>query len=145
MIARRPESFILYEDIDFALMLYRDNESYAILVDILADHLELPLLFSPTTASHQFSWRVIGSWLKKMVKGKGWDCSAIKFHSFPYVFCKYWNPLYVEVLFTDNHLVKMEYFRRILTSAKDKVSLHKSAINEYLSLIICSFYVSPRA
>ncbi len=59
---------MLYEDIDFALMLYRDNESLTTLIDVLADHLELPPLFSASTIYSQFSFRLIEKALKGIVK-----------------------------------------------------------------------------
>lgn len=50
---------MLYEDIDFAMMLYRDAESLPALLDALADHLGLPLIFAPTSAYGRFGLHVV--------------------------------------------------------------------------------------
>lgn len=68
IIESMPESFILYEDIDFTLMLYRDNESVMTLIDSLADHLELPLVFSSTNIHNQFNFKLIEKIFKKSFK-----------------------------------------------------------------------------
>lgn len=46
IIKKRPESYILIEDIDFTLANFRDNDSIMALLDLLADHLQLPPVFT---------------------------------------------------------------------------------------------------
>jgi hypothetical protein len=70
IIENQPESFILYEDIDFAMMLYRDGDSITSLIDALADHLELPLVFSATPAYSQFGFQLVDRALKQAINGK---------------------------------------------------------------------------
>lgn len=56
---QRPDGYILIEDIEFALHLYRDTTSLVSLLDLLADHLELPEIFNYTGYKSQFGFSLV--------------------------------------------------------------------------------------
>ena len=45
-IERSPESFVLFEDIEQLLQIYRDNENLQLLVDVFVEQLGFPPVFS---------------------------------------------------------------------------------------------------
>lgn len=47
-IEQSPESFVLFEDIQHLLQIYRDNENLQLLVDMFAEQLGMPPVFART-------------------------------------------------------------------------------------------------
>lgn len=69
IVEQKPEAYVLIEDIDFALHFYRDANSLAILLDLLADHLELPTIFSCKGIKSEFGFSKVETSLKGIFKG----------------------------------------------------------------------------
>ena len=59
VLERRPEAYVLIDDVNFALHFYRDAENLNSLIDILADHLELPTLFSSKGIHSQWGFSLV--------------------------------------------------------------------------------------
>jgi hypothetical protein len=58
-ISGSPDSIVLVEDIEHALLLYRDNDSLLTFVDLLTHTLSLPPIFTHTSILHPFARQIL--------------------------------------------------------------------------------------
>ena len=131
-IQEHPESLILYEDISFALINLPPGQLPSLL-DTLANHLELPLVFGPTTLTQSHTAARARLHLSQ-------HRSYSPRNSF-YFWEKWWDPEDTLRIVPEHSLPKIEYFRRVLMAVRSQVpAQHSPTVSQYICFLLCCIY-----
>lgn len=141
-IERSPESFVLFEDIEHLLQIYRDNGNLQLLVDMFVEQLGFPPVFSPALqVDGEFAGRYVYRHLKRTFATNEFSriCTGDRLDAWS----NYFHPQEAELLLGSSGHVRLLYLKRVLYLLKDRMQNTRPILN-YLMFLEATIYVNPK-